>query len=46
MGIYQLYRRSRWLRISLAVVVLLVVYTRRGCYSEPVDAAQTETVEE
>ena len=47
MGIYQLYRRSRWLRIGLAVVVLLVVFTRRGCYGEQEEAPpQTETVAE
>jgi hypothetical protein len=45
MNLLSLFARTRWLRIGIVILVLAVVYTRRGCYSEPAEIETEELIE-
>jgi hypothetical protein len=45
MGYFNLLYRTRWIRIALAILILAVVYTRRGCFSETDSAAASQQTE-
>ena len=45
MNLLSLFARTRWLRIGIVILVLAVVYTRRGCFSEPAEVETEEFIE-